>query len=89
MYSPPPALGDTRETGRSIAHRHLRKSITYFLGLQGSRWLDHCILMRQVHRKAIKSGQRRLNFLPCKTTENDDVGRNEYCEQVSMAARNV
>lgn len=30
------------------------------------------MLLRQVHRKDAKSGQRRLNFLLCKTAEKDD-----------------
>lgn len=30
------------------------------------------MLMRQLHRKAAKSGQNRLNFFLFKTAENDD-----------------
>lgn len=30
------------------------------------------MLMRQLHRKAAKSGQHRLNFFLFKTAENDD-----------------
>lgn len=34
--------------------------------------LDHCMLMRQVHRKAAKSGQNRRRLLLFKPVENDD-----------------